>query len=1349
MNKSIWLKDGVSTFPVLQPMVGQHEFYQAYQNFLSDIKEAPMSRIFPLIAKWGIGKSRIGYELISEVLGIDKGWTIRNSDGELQAVRLLREGFEDRILPIYIRYEQMNEDYLYGENWVGYGAYVALSKLAIENPETTIQGSIIKHLQSNLLPLGFSPKRLGEIIEKEQHSPEQLLGDDIQLLDKLVQKGMEYLSQFAIDHLHIIVDEVESEYELFQDGIYENNEERKKKLDGEAIKVITSAIKHEDSRSRHPNVSFLLLCSPAIGDQIKALEALDRRGDKLEMTQNSYADISDYIESLQKQEKIRQYPEGLVEAAYTVAAGNFGWFNVVMAHCDQYLDNHPDAEAGQVLLDLAHSVPRFKDSLIDISQLDYIDSKPIHQPLIKKALLRQLPVPKREYTEQEQQVLLSAKHIEGIPLFKEFIAIPLTKSDLGFYLVSNKYRSDANHLFVNETTGESFSLDVLIRSLETFSINAPENYFIIGKERETFLAQVRTLYPKDEVVDAAEILYSYFEQKEDKVLQGTFIGPNFAFLERLNRRYAAKTGIANYLLLEEKDQELQQLLKERKKDYGKDVERTVLGFIRALEQDYSDTETLKIKGKVCGFRSNVERHIHLGIHPKKMVDVIWASRLEKLNDLAESNLFDIGVHPIFILSSTADTEIDINKFKRDYPLAGRCVIFFQVTNLQKNVLEVLSVDREVMDIRPVAHQLATPFKAKIRALRDEVAKVARAWFEHIDQQGYVLRPLIFTKAEEDNLALLAEGYTKMLIHNATSTELGIKQGIKFTESEKYNRFCQVLKATEVRAKLEKNGYEDAKLFVKTSEDNYEVQVPVTFATLLTYIGNTRRIFKDIQNIFFFSSVDTIKPVKIVEQWIYFLQNLKVLEVQGGTHAQNVMKTTLEFQRDKVQKWRDEEYDKLVDEFKQTIDKNRLGILKDDKFRGRLDVINEALKEINLSSLQVDTVNPLDTWKEQLKLLKTFHTECNFIYDEEQWNSLQFNERMISNLNISDQDMPIWKKLRLVQLFHDYISTLQKNILAKLKHKLESIRANSSYQDYVLPISPFTNALERYQTEIEYAKDYIKSSKRETMVTQSDSLAHHLWLAKYKEAIERLNTMIGEIGLEKEGQNQVDWKDHSGISGRYDVLFEKFKQMVDYFVENQLIVQKWLSYFTSAPAEVKQRVQSDQLETNYNEIQMFLEAGFDEQIDDYHLAQKGHPIQLIEYSEQLLQEQKNKITSLIATLQQIEISMRKIRDEYYDHDLINTVNLIYRVQHKSPYQPEVGTAIQENSYENTIENVRSKMEQLDEEGRQFFTDRNAQFVRFEFFKDVVKSKADIDWNSYPREKEELENFSLIKIKVVLL
>ena len=40
MNKTVWLKDGVSTFPVQQPMVGQKEFYDAFKAYVKDLKDA-------------------------------------------------------------------------------------------------------------------------------------------------------------------------------------------------------------------------------------------------------------------------------------------------------------------------------------------------------------------------------------------------------------------------------------------------------------------------------------------------------------------------------------------------------------------------------------------------------------------------------------------------------------------------------------------------------------------------------------------------------------------------------------------------------------------------------------------------------------------------------------------------------------------------------------------------------------------------------------------------------------------------------------------------------------------------------------------------------------------------------------------------------------------------------------------------------------------------------------------------------------------------------------------------------------------------------------------------------------
>src|SRR5699024_7929375 len=143
------------------------------------------------------------------------------------------------------------------------------------------------------------------------------------------------------------------------------------------------------------------------------------------------------------------------------------------------------------------------------------------------------------------------------------------------------------------------------------------------------------------------------------------------------------------------------------------------------------------------------------------------------------------------------------------------------------------------------------------------------------------------------------------------------------------------------------------------------------------------------------------------------------------------------------------------------------------------------------------------------------------------------------------------------------------------------------------------------------------------------------------------------------------------------------------------------YFKDTSTDVKQEVNLNQLESNFYAIKMFLESGYDEQVDNFHLTNKEKPIKLIDHAEQLLNEQKHELSNLIAMLNDIEISIRKRRDKYISQEIIDTVNYIYRVQNKIPYQSEVNTSIKENTYEETIKNIKNKMEQLEKDGRQFF------------------------------------------------
>jgi hypothetical protein len=380
---SIWAPFGTSDFPLNQPMVGQKEFYDIFKGFTKTMKNAGMATIFPLISKWGVGKSRIGFELVSEPLGMDKGWII-NEDGEQKEVRIFKPNFEDKVLPLYIRYSQMCHPDLLGDNWVAYGIYTALSYLSRES-DGSIQGKIMESIQDALIPMGFDRNTLGDLLQVNNVNTDELVISK-ERLDELTRKGIEYVKQFDIEHFMIICDEMETAGEIAKYGI-EKDKELVNKVDGEAIQVITSAIKHEDPRKKYPEVSFLLLCSTAIGGSIQGIGALDRRTEMYEMLQNSFADISDFIYFLNKKSMIPEYPKGLVEAAYTIAGGNFGWFNVIMHNVDQKMeDNTVRKDTGHIFENILNSSNRFKESLIDKPAFDYIRCDDRFRQTVKHAL---------------------------------------------------------------------------------------------------------------------------------------------------------------------------------------------------------------------------------------------------------------------------------------------------------------------------------------------------------------------------------------------------------------------------------------------------------------------------------------------------------------------------------------------------------------------------------------------------------------------------------------------------------------------------------------------------------------------------------------------------------------------------------------------------------------------------------------------------------------------------------------------------------------------------------------------------------------------------------------------------
>ena len=139
--------------------------------------------------------------------------------------------------------------------------------------------------------------------------------------------------------------------------------------------------------------------------------------------------------------------------------------------------------------------------------------------------------------------------------------------------------------------------------------------------------------------------------------------------------------------------------------------------------------------------------------------------------MENKNLLNGGVHPIFVICNNHDIILE-NKLKDDFKQIGRCLIFISLTKIQEQTLEVMSISKEKIDFRDVANKTTTTYQEKIRKIKKNVGTLYNKWFDEIDEAGWVLRPIIYKKHNNEDIALLAKSFKKMIINDATYEQLG-------------------------------------------------------------------------------------------------------------------------------------------------------------------------------------------------------------------------------------------------------------------------------------------------------------------------------------------------------------------------------------------------------------------------------------------------------------------------------------------------------------------------------------------------------------------------------------------------
>ena len=759
-----WAATGVSDYPPRDPLVGQSRFFKRYRTFIQtvDSEADSFAHVFALEGEWGRGKSRLGYELIAQINDCSKGWFVRNAQGALEPQQLFDQAGQEKYLALYIRYSQVASEYQNSDNWFGFGLYKALQPLATKHFDGSIQSKVAEQALNRLEPMGFDAAQLAAALQLEKAYSDEALYEQESLVVGLVQAAYAYLEKFGIAYVLVVLDELETVAEAASYGVEQDDAKR---LDGQAIRLIGKAIKEEDPRRRLPWLRYVALCSPLLGQQLREIQSVERRVELVELEHNAFADVSDYVQQIRASGRLaHEYPQGLVEAAYAMSGGNFGWFNVVMANVDAVLSQF--ASAGQpvpeigVLFDaVVESSSRMARHVLDAGAVGGIKTTDHGlKDLARSLLYGQLPVPLSSCDARCQE-LLGIQNEDGDPVVSLYRKLPMNALDCRQALEDAKFSRKGDE-WIYAAVDQSLSLETLINNLRTFAVNEPEqDVMLMPLARAEFKQLLALLYDHPAIEFAADALWQKLAGAQTQLLveEATHMGPSVAMLLRLDLRYRGQQQ--NTLVFRDPAQAAshEAMMKQFLQDAGNNTalryQVRLTGLFRLLDRHwaygrpaYSNSEGLHIQLPMLrsGQGNSLMNCDDLKLHPDGLVWFAWVNNLDELNKLhalAAARAAEDGRMPVMAFTSSAHLMEQYNRLSDDDKLRDALCLYVLNPSEIDQIERVGLTDAYIKGFTFEDAALTTRFKNKLNALRDFAYQSMRRWRHRLNERGLIAWPL--------------------------------------------------------------------------------------------------------------------------------------------------------------------------------------------------------------------------------------------------------------------------------------------------------------------------------------------------------------------------------------------------------------------------------------------------------------------------------------------------------------------------------------------------------------------------------------------------------------------------------
>lgn len=1182
-----WEPTGVTGYPITHPIVGQTDFFCKFKHWLPLVGGDRFAHVFAAVAPWGVGKSRLGYEIIAQVNGASRGWKVRSEDGTLTNGELFDSDAErDQYLALYIRYSQVAHRQLNLDNWFAPAVYKALAPLARGRFDTSIQHQIARQALNRLEAEGFDPSHLAAAMELDQH-PEEAIYADTALATRLCNAAFDVLKDYGIRYVIVVLDELETAAERATAGM---EAEDARAMDGrsitmlrkavellgrEDIEMMSKAVKEEDARARFPWLRLLALCSPAIGDELKEVQSTDRRFEIVDLERNAFSDISSFVKSLEEDDRLlRPYPPGLVEAAYMISGANFGWFNVVMAVVDQVLrpvsrkETPTLSDVFRRAIDIQERIGRY---VLDWRALDEINLAGDARESASLLLFGQQPVPVANIGEDTAKTLLAARNAHGEPIATRYHRVTWRKQDCMQVLAHSRFqRQSGTAKYVAPGITEAIDLERLLDDLATLAVHESKSGAAEGEYRlllpgtlPDFLHLIDLVHPHAAVEETGRTLWmALVGTSELAAEQATYLGPSVEMLRRLDIRLR-KASVGSVLRDPDENEALTRVQDRVRPSERERALQLLTGALRLLDQNWSyDAEPAGLGDPVIAIRTPRTGLIDfkgLWLHPKGHAVFAGVTGDDNLRALAEAvarNHRVQGRYPV--LAFTTDYGLAERFEKSSLPVfhkARQSIVVVHINSSEESALQSIGLPTaECEGFRLRWDGFTTRFAERLNRIRAPINKRVREWRQQVSRRGGIAWPIRPNGVlKEESLRCLVDGWrVVMLEHGGRSLDdVGPAKGLD------HAGVLQEIEKLVLSPAAAPKGYgseDTAHLWVGQGPEARPDVPPFFLHSIVPRLRSELTLTPDaVRSDWFWGYTwDGNRPSDIFREWMAVAVDLgwAIYEAPEKKKGQYRLlpRKQLRGELDAARKWLEDDYPRIIERLSDLLGPG----LIDQWFKpgsgakyqtaeqklNRARQMLEQLDALEANSPRDDDADAARDWfVEATRLRLSIRSLVREVFDKKEYEQLQPNLDS-QTLYLTDEDRPLWERIRQAEHFADAVKRIATRIRKRIRSLGDEMRTRVS-EIPSFPINLFTRPL----SKIDHIVDAGLTGEDPTSTTeraqhaQPDTLAHYLKDLRVADAMEAIRALAREVGVsEHPSEDQpIEQIDGEILSGFFELV----------------------------------------------------------------------------------------------------------------------------------------------------------------------------------------------------------------------